>query len=81
MKRGKTPTLAKLRKLAKRKGLVNLRLFQWSLSAKGFGGEAFANINVWFGGPAIPTYTAAKRVMFAALSALPDIKPAPKKEK
>lgn len=70
----KPPTLAALRSLAKRKRFWQLRRLGYSISAKGFGSDAFANINVWFGGPALPTYAVAKRVMFAALSALPDAK-------
>lgn len=68
----KPPTLAELRKLAKRKGFPHCRRFGWAVSVRGFGGDDFANINVWFGGPALPTYPVAKRVMFAALSTLPD---------
>ena len=67
-----TVTLAQLRKLANRKGYEgpNLHHNRNGMSTLECG---FFSVAVWYGSMAMPHQTQALRVMFAALSALPDV--------
>ena len=72
----KTPTLAALRLLAKRKGLLSWPCIRLDNQAGGAWHESWARIQVFrFNETPSQWRALAKSVIFAALNALPDAKP------